>query len=83
MARCNVGDTITYNLRLSEAPVNPNKMWHGLVVKAWETCCRVQLLDEGYQGLQELVIGYQIVEVNEKTARDDNERAIRFLRWNS
>lgn len=57
------GDTITYRLRPGEQPVDPLRLWHGIVEIAWTDCCRVRLTDEGYQGERELVIYFQIVEV--------------------
>jgi hypothetical protein len=57
------GDTITYRLRPSEQPLNPLRLWHGIVEIAWTDCCRVRLTDEGYLGERELVVYWQIVEV--------------------
>jgi hypothetical protein len=64
-----VGDTITYRMRLSEQPCNPLRLWHGVVEKAWLDCCRVRLTDEGYEGMVELVIFYQIEEVTNGNGR--------------
>jgi len=62
-----VGDNITYRMRLSERPVNPLKLWHGRVERVWPNCCRVKLLDIGYEGEWELVIFFQIEEVTSCT----------------
>jgi hypothetical protein len=59
----NVGDAITYRMRLSERPVNPLRLWHGVVEKVWPNCCRVRLIDVGYEDYMELVIFYQIVNI--------------------
>ena len=58
-----VNDTITYRLRLAEQPVNPLRLWHGVVEKVYAPICWVRLTDEGYEGLRELVLQYQIVEI--------------------
>jgi hypothetical protein len=58
-----VGDRIVYKMRLSERPINPLRLWHGVVEKECYPICWVRLTDEGYEELRELVLGYQIVEV--------------------
>jgi hypothetical protein len=58
-----VGDAVTYRLRLSEQPCDPLRLWHGVIEYASRDWYRVRLTDEGYEGLQELIIGFQIVEV--------------------
>jgi hypothetical protein len=62
----NVGDTITYRLRPSENPCNPLRLWHGVIehVYAGKDWYRVRLTDEGYEGIRELVLGFQVVEVS-------------------
>jgi hypothetical protein len=58
----NVGDAITYRLRLAENPRDPLKLWHGVVDWVAQDWYRVRLTDKGYEGLRELVIGFQIVD---------------------
>ena len=63
-----VSDTITYRLRPSENPQDPLKLWHGVVEHVYDgrgnpNWYRVRLTDEGYEGIRELVVGFQIVEV--------------------
>ncbi len=58
-----IGDAITYRLRLAENPRDPLRLWHGVVEWTAQDWCRVRLTDKGYEGLRELVIGFQIVEV--------------------
>lgn len=63
-----IGDTITYRLRPEELPYNPLRLWHGVVEHVYDgrgnpAWYRVRLTDEGYEGIRELVLGFQIVEV--------------------
>ena len=70
-----IGDTITYRLRLAENPRDPLKLWHGVVEWVAQDWCRVKLTDKGYEGLRELVIGFQIVDCGEVGSVDEvNER---------
>lgn len=67
-ANPNVGDAITYRLRPAENPCNPLRLWHGVVEHVYDgrgnpAWYRVRLMDEGYEGIRELVIGFQIVEI--------------------
>jgi hypothetical protein len=66
-----VGDTISYRLRLSENPRDPLKLWHGVVEWVAQDWCRVRLTDKGYEGLRELVIGFQIVDCGEVGGVDE------------
>jgi len=59
-----VNDTITYRMRLAEKPVDPLRLWHGKVIEVREPVCWVRLTDKGYEGMRELVIFFQIVDVN-------------------
>ncbi len=64
----NVGDSITYRLRPAGNPTNPLRLWHGIVEYIYNgrgnpDWYRVRLTDEGYEGIRELVLNYQIMEV--------------------
>jgi hypothetical protein len=64
----NVGDSITYRLRPAENPTNPLRLWHCIVEYIYNgrgnpDWYRVRLTDEGYEGIRELVLNYQIMEV--------------------
>jgi hypothetical protein len=58
-----IGDSISYRLRLSEKPVDPLRLWHGVVEWAAKDWYKVRLTDKGYEGIRELVIGFQIMEI--------------------
>jgi hypothetical protein len=65
------GDTISYKLRASEQPRNPDKLWHGVVEHVYDgrgypEWYRVRLTDRGYEGIREIVVGFQIVEITTK-----------------
>jgi hypothetical protein len=68
VAKLNIGDSISYRLRPAENPRDPLKLWHGVVEYVYDgrgnpNWYRVRLTDEGYEGIRELVLGFQIVEV--------------------
>lgn len=56
----------TYRMRLAEQPVNPLRLWHGIVERVRHPICWVRLIDAGYEGLEELVLFYQITEIPEE-----------------
>ena len=60
-----IGDAITYRLRLAEQPVDPLRFWHATVenVHTSPDWYIVRLLDEGYENMRERVLPFQIVEV--------------------
>jgi hypothetical protein len=59
-----IGDTISYKLRTSEQPRNPERLWHGVIEWALEDWYRVRLTDRYYEGIRDIVVGQQIVEIN-------------------
>jgi hypothetical protein len=59
-----IGDTISYKLRATEQPRDPDKLWHGVIEGALGDWYRVRLTDWGYEGIRDIVVGYQIVGVN-------------------
>ncbi len=67
----NLGDAITYRLRLAERPTNPLRLWHGVVEWVAQDWCRVRLTDKGYEGIREIVIGFQIVDCVEVGGVDE------------
>jgi hypothetical protein len=66
------GSHITYKLKPSQSPVNPEKLWTGKVISYDERAglCWVEVLTEGYTGLKEFVYFPQIVEVGKETCVD-------------
>ena len=59
------GEVIIYHLLPSQRPTDPNKEWHGRVqVVCTPDMVLVELLEPGYEGLQEFVRVSQIVHVN-------------------
>ncbi len=64
------GAIIQYRLLPAERPTNPNRTWKGKVLHAYLglhfmlDCCRVESLEEGYEGFTELVLITQIIEVS-------------------
>jgi len=64
-----IGSTVSYKLLSSQRPTNPNRLWHGKVIKFMSSSNTivVALLDVGYEGLLELVKFEQIVTIDEFT----------------
>ena len=64
------GAIIQYRLLPAERPTNPNRIWRGKVLQAYLgmhfmlDCCRVESLEQGYEGFTELVLITQIIEVS-------------------
>ena len=61
------GSVIGYRLPLSERPTNLNRIWKGKVIH-WDgsSLLMVELLENGYHGLQEYVNIDQVVAVSEE-----------------
>jgi len=63
------GTIIHYRLLPAERPTIPNRVWRGRVLQAYIgmryiiDCCRVESLEEDYDGFTELVLISQIVKV--------------------
>ena len=58
-----VGDIIFYKLRLSDLPINPERVWKGKIEGVYSSFVLVSSLDEGYEGLREAVWPSQIVKI--------------------
>ncbi len=64
------GAIIQYRLLPAERPTHPNRIWRGKVLQAYVgmhfmlDCCRVESLEQGYEGFTELVLITQIIEVS-------------------
>ncbi len=56
-----VGLVIAYRLRPCDLPRHPERLWHGRVEKVGQSVCWVQLLEEGYEDLEEMIFEEQIV----------------------
>ena len=63
MQEGNVGDTVFYRLKLSDLPVNPERVWKGKIESVCSSFVLVSSLDEGYEGLREAVWPSQIVKI--------------------
>ena len=66
-----VGDIIFYKLRLSDLPINPERVWKGKIESVYSSFVLVSSLDEGYEGLREAVWPSQIVKVERKSHVED------------
>lgn len=64
-----VGTIIHYRLRPEQNPVNPTRIWRGKIIRATFNepymldHVQVELLDEGYEGEQEIVYPQQIAAI--------------------
>jgi hypothetical protein len=58
-----VGDIIFYKLRLSDLPINQERVWKGKIEGVYSSFVLVSSLDEGYEGLREAVWPSQIVKI--------------------
>lgn len=62
-----VGDIIVYKMRSEDLPVNPDKEWRGKVLRVYVDeprlldCLRIESLEEGEEGLTEVVYPQQIL----------------------
>jgi hypothetical protein len=63
-----VGDIIFYKLRLSDLPINQERVWKGKIETVYSGFVLISSLDEGYEGLCETVWQSQIVKIDEKDA---------------
>ena len=56
------GCIVAYRLLPQDAPLHPEKVWVGKVLDvSWlNLCCHVESLEDGYQGLREIVWLIQI-----------------------
>jgi hypothetical protein len=59
----NVGDTVFYRLKLSDLPINLERVWKGKIESVYSSFVLVSSLDEGYEGLCEAVWPSQIVKI--------------------
>ncbi len=55
------GTTVAYRLRPCDLPRHPERLWYGRVEKVSQSFCWVQLLEEGYEDLEEMIFIEQIV----------------------
>ena len=67
-----VGDVIFYKLLPKDSPTNPERLWRGRVAKVYDVtdCIEVAVLEQGYEGLTEIVMSSQIVQVDSKDAKE-------------
>jgi len=67
-----VGDVIFYKLLPKDSPINPERLWRGRVAKVFSVtdCIEVAVLEQGYEGLTEIVMSSQIVQVNSKDVKE-------------
>ena len=58
-----VGDIIFYKLRLSDLPINQERVWKGKIENMYSSFVLISSLDIGYEGLREAVWPSQIVKI--------------------
>ena len=61
-AQVQVGIVIAYRLRPSERPINPQRLWHGIIEEVHPPVYWVRLNELGYEGLDEMIFFEQIVD---------------------
>ena len=61
-----VGDIIFYKLRLSDLPINQERVWKGKIESMYSGFVLISSLDEGYEGLRETVWESQVVKIERK-----------------
>jgi len=61
-----VGHVVVYRLLPKDAPVHPERLWRGRVEKVYSgaDCIEVTVLEEGYEGLTEIVMSSQLVYID-------------------
>jgi hypothetical protein len=60
-----VGDIIFYKLRLSDLPINQERVWKGKIENMYSSFVLISSLDVGYEGLREAVWPSQIVKIEQ------------------
>jgi energy-converting hydrogenase Eha subunit F len=58
-----VGSIVAYKLLPADHPINPNKVWRGTVISFNRGGVLVEMLEPGYERLQEFVQSSQIIAV--------------------
>jgi hypothetical protein len=66
-----VGDIIFYRLKLSDLPINPERVWKGKIEGVYSSFVLISSLDVGYEGLREAVWPSQIVKIERITYVED------------
>jgi hypothetical protein len=63
-----VGNVVVYKLLPKDSPTNPERLWRGRVAKVFSgtDCVEVAVLEQGYEGLTEIVMLSQIVTMQEE-----------------
>jgi len=52
LADVQAGVVIAYRMRLSDRPINPQRLWHGRVENVYPEACWVYSVEPGYEGLK-------------------------------
>jgi hypothetical protein len=63
-----VGNVVVYKLLPKDFPTDPDRLWRGRVAKAFSgtDCIEVTVLEQGYEGLTEIIQLSQIVMIPEE-----------------
>lgn len=63
-----VGNVVVYKLLPKDSPTNPERLWKGRVAKAHSgtDCIEVSVLEQGYEGLIEIIMLSQIEMIPEE-----------------
>ena len=70
-----VNDSIAYKLRPDQRPTNPLRVYHGLITDVINSrVFMVDLLDPEFDGLSEVVLLDQVVEVRRRGEIDQKDR---------
>lgn len=60
-ATIHIGNTVWYKLLPHDKPVNAHRLWRGKVLGRMGAMLRVEILDDGYQGLTEAIWTEQVI----------------------
>lgn len=66
-----IGDEIAYTIP-DATPEHRSRLWHGRIEYVWQAtrCLKVTVLDEGYEGLPELVHFEQVVSKEQERTNE-------------
>ncbi len=67
------GVIVAYRLRPHDIPANPNKVWRGRVKWANDVAISVDILEPGYNGLNEIITYEQLIGIDTDYASPQQE----------
>jgi len=54
------GELVLYKLKPRDMPINPDRLWHGKVIRYESNWILVESLEPGYEGMSEIIVVTQV-----------------------